>query len=251
MRASASASAFASASVVAPAPAPVALALEPTRKSWANIVVNTLSPEEQEIVSAKYQEKREKLREKQEKSRQLRVERRKIASRARLARKYDSDFWYFMVANTEDDTDEARTFRDNRDQERLLRVHLFCKYGPHWLERCEDTIHDCEIVRQWRHEQDIKDERIEAMVQRNIDKEGIRTENEIQQMKTALKAKQITQEDYDDFIRSKDEHAWSTYQDLWRNTMTLTGDNLLDWEEGVYGDIWGNGVIFIPQGIFK
>jgi hypothetical protein len=208
------------------------VALASASSSWATVVMNTLSPEEEEIVSAKYREKREKLREKQEKSRQLRVERRKFASRARLARKYDSDFWYFMVENTEDDTAEATTFRANRDQERLFRVHLFGKYGPHWMDRCKDTLHDCEIVRRWRDAGEEKEEKEED--ERSLESKGIRTKHEIQQMKTALKAGHITQEDYDDFVRSTEEHAWTKYQDLWRNTMTLLDDRLEEWEESVY-----------------
>jgi hypothetical protein len=147
------------------------------------------------------------------------------------------DFWYFYVKIELDKKKEDGRFKWNykiRDHiskstefneyvqklqngnKKKFKLYLYEVYGEHWLERTEDTVHDCPYIWELRDDTRIEDEdeyyEMEANyakwsreIDEKLDKEEAEEEAEELLMKNKLKVGEITVQEYNQWKRDKHE----------------------------------------------
>jgi len=147
------------------------------------------------------------------------------------------DFWYFYVRSELYKKKEDGRFKWNykiRDHiskstefneyvqklqngnKKKFKLYLYEVYGEHWLERTEDTVHDCSYLWKLRDDKRIEDEdeyyEMEANyakwsreIDEALDKEEAEKEAEELLMKNKLKAGEITVQEYSQWKRDGHE----------------------------------------------
>lgn len=193
---------------------------ETQKKTWSTIVVNSLTAEEREVMEQQHRKNQQRKAEEKRKQYEERKKRREEAAiRAeqsyvrKMRNQYgikacdfaqQGDFWFFFVEGRKEDSNMAKVLRQNPENQLRFKDYLQEKYFVNWLSRSENTEDDCQILEQWRWEQEQweyeqeKREKAELGVY-------IKEEEELcKAMKEKLEKGEITQPEYDDWKWQKD-----------------------------------------------
>lgn len=188
----------------------------PKKATWSSLVVNSLSEAERERIEQQHREQREKeaedrrkeaARKKQEwEERKRQWEER---NKRRIVRQYgleadngicpEGSFWYFFTEGTKDDIAEAKTLREDFNNQYEFKKYLKEKYWVNWLYRSEYKEDDCPILDRWRWEEEKaeyeREERENEEVERYCkEQEAIR-----EAMEAKLEKGEITQQVYNEW----------------------------------------------------
>ena len=198
------------------------------KNTWSSLVVNSLSTEEREQMEQKHHEEREKSAENRRKEatrkKQEWEERKRqweIRNKRRIVREYglekdngicqEGSFWYFFTEGTNDDIPEAKTLREDSNNQWEFKKYLKEKYWVNWLSRSEYSEDDCPILDRWRWEEEKAEYEAEVRERQELADYLKQEDDLINDMKSKVESGEITQQEYDDwkyFKEIDDDYAY-------------------------------------------